>query len=95
MVDISFIFAPDTHVVAVYERKKNQEIRKNEETKCMFGSTFFSHLCVLRFFFFFSRVLAKRGYCLYTVQWTVTAKVDFSVANNALCTVYGPTNSTF
>ena len=33
MVDISFIFAPDTHVVAVYERKKNQEIRKNEETK--------------------------------------------------------------
>ena len=33
---------------------------------CMFGSTFPSHVCVF-FFFFFSRVLAKRGYCLCTV----------------------------
>ena len=38
------------------------------------------HVCVLtrlRFaflIFFFSRVLEKHGYCLCTVQWTVTAK---------------------
>ena len=49
------------------------------------------HVCVLNssafcvfvlFFFFFSRVLAKRDYCSCTVQWTVTANVDFSVANS-------------
>ena len=33
MVDITFIFAPDTYVVAVQERGKNQEIRMHEETK--------------------------------------------------------------
>ena len=37
---------------------------------------------VLFFFFFFSRVLEKRGYCSCTVQWTVTTNVDFSVANS-------------
>ena len=58
----------------------------------------FEPVCILRFcsfFFFFSRVLAKRGYCSCTVQWTVTANVDFSAANSASCTVHGPTNSTF
>ena len=36
------------------------------------------NIYILRFFFFFfSRVLAKRGYCLYTVPWTVTAKSTF------------------
>ena len=47
----------------------------------------FEPVCVLRFCsfffsFFFSRVLAKRGYCSCTVQWTVTANVDFSIANS-------------
>ena len=58
----------------------------------MFGSTsaFWTHVCVLRFcssffffFFFFSRVLEKRGYCSYTVHWTVTTNVDFSAVNSA------------
>ena len=62
----------------------------------MFGSTsaFWTHVCVLRFcssfffffflfYFFFSRVLEKRGYCSYTVHWTVTTNVDFSAVNSA------------
>ena len=52
----------------------------------MFGSTFSSHVCVLPLFFFFfffhSRVLVKRGYCSCTIQWTVTANVDFSTVNS-------------
>ena len=58
------------------------------DTRLRFAFLFF-------FFFFFPRVLAKRSYCSCTVQWTVTANVDFSAANSASCTVHGPTNSTF
>ena len=48
-----------------------------------FEPTFWTHVCVLRFFFFFSHVLEKRGYYSCTVYWTVTANVDFFAVNNA------------
>ena len=45
-----------------------------------------------RSLFFFFHVFWSNA---ATVHWTVATKVEFSAVNSDLCTIHGPTNSTF